>query len=349
MGMTTPRAFVLSGGATLGPVQVGMVGALYARGIRPDLFVGCSVGAINAAFLAAHPPTAATVAALAARWLATRRASVFPFEPLTSVRALVGRGDHLVPPDGLRAMLAADLAALDFEDLPVALHVVAVDVVTGDELRLGAGPVLDAVMASTAVPGLLPPVERDGRWLVDGAVADNTPISHAVALGARDIYVLPTGHACALARPPRSAVGAALQALTLLTHNRLVTEIEHHRSRAHGDVRLVVLPPPCPLAVSPLDFSQAQRLIDRARHDAEAFLDGGGADRAPVRMRAHRHDSASTGKTSAAPDAHRMCPPLENRRHPTPTTGASAVCSPPASPRRWPSVSRLIPGTTSTR
>jgi NTE family protein len=88
------------------------------------------------------------------------------------------------------------------EELPILLHVVAVDVVTGDEPLLSSGPVVDAVMASAAIPGVLPPVAwREGE-LMDGGVAKNTPISHAIALGASEIYVLPTGHACALERPP---------------------------------------------------------------------------------------------------------------------------------------------------
>lgn len=343
--MTSPcTAFVFSGGASLGPVQVGMVDALYARGIRPDALVGCSVGAINAAFLAARPPTAATVAALAERWRAVRRAMVFPVRALTGMRGLLGRGDHLVPPDGLRAQLGADLTGLDFADLALPLHVVAADVVTGEEVRLSTGPVLEAVLASTAIPGLLPPVQRDGRWLVDGAVADNTPISQAVALGAREIYVLPTGHACALAAPPRSAVGAALQALILLTHSRLVTDIEHHRDR----VRLVVLPPPCPLGVSPLDFTQSRMLVARARADAEAFLDAGGAERPPLRMRVHQHDSVSMGKTGTARDAHCSCPPPASHRPQRPSPGDPAACAPQASPARSPSASPAIPATTST-
>ena len=78
----------------------------------------------------------------------------------------------------------------------VPLHVVAVDVVTGQELRLSHGPVLEAVLASAAIPGVLQPVSWEGRALMDGGVANNTPISHAVELGAERIYVLPTGHAC---------------------------------------------------------------------------------------------------------------------------------------------------------
>ena len=120
---------------------------------------------------------------------------------------------------------------------------------------------------------------------MDGGVANNTPISHAVALGARTVYVLPTGHACALEQPPASALGMALHALTLLAQSRLIADVESHRDLA----RLVVMPPPCPLAIQPIDFAHAEELVERSLADARMFLDGGGAERPSIRMRVHRH------------------------------------------------------------
>jgi len=104
--------------------------------------------------------------------------------------------------------------------------------------------------------------------LIDGGVANNTPISHAIELGATEIYILPTGYACDLHTAPRSALGMGLHALTLLIQQRLIMEIRAFRDRA----RLVVLPPPCPLDVTPADFSHARELMERARRDARAFL-----------------------------------------------------------------------------
>ena len=121
--------------------------------------------------------------------------------------------------------------------------------------------------------------------MIDGGVANNTPISHAVALGARRIYVLPTGHACALDEPPRAALDVALQAISLLTHRRLAEDIERQRDEA----RLIVLPPPCPLRVTPIDFAHADVLIEQATRDAREFLDGGGEERPAIRMRVHSH------------------------------------------------------------
>jgi NTE family protein len=133
---------------------------------------------------------------------------------------------------------------------------------------------------------------------MDGGVANNTPISHAVALGAQRIYVLPTGHACSLSHPPAGALGMALHAISLLTHRRLVDDIERHR----GDAHLIVLPPPCPLDVQPIDFGHADDLIDLALRDAREFLDSGGETRAAIKMRVHMHDSASPSPIDATPN-----------------------------------------------
>ena len=287
MGSHSDRvAFVLSGGASLGAVQVGMLRALYERGIVPDLVVGTSVGAINGAFIASHPQTVETAEELAEIWRGVHRGQVFPLRPLSGLLGFLGSHDHLVPESGLRRLIAAHTTYERLERTPIEFHVVAVDVLTGEELLLSRGPLLEAVLASAAIPAVLPPVVWESRTLMDGGVANNTPISHAVALGARTVYVLPTGHACALEQPPASALGMALHALTLLAQSRLVAEIESHRDRA----RLVVMPPPCPLAIQPIDFAHPDELIERSLADGRAFLDGGGAERPPIRMHVHRHE-----------------------------------------------------------
>jgi NTE family protein len=278
-------AFVLSGGASLGAVQVGMLHALYERGITPQLVVGTSAGAINGAFIASRPQTVETASELAGIWRTVRRGQVFPLNPLSGFLGFVGSRDHLVPSSGLRKLVAEYSQHPCLEQMPIEFHVVAVDVVTGEELLLSRGSTVDAVMASGAIPAVLAPVAWEERLLMDGGVANNTPISHAVELGAREIYVLPSGHSCALEQPPSSALGMALHALTLLTQSRLIADVELHRDNA----KLVVLPPPCPLGIQPIDFGHADELIERSLGDARAFLDRNGAERPAIRMRMHRH------------------------------------------------------------
>ena len=278
-------AFVLSGGASLGAVQAGMLEALYERGRTPDLIVGTSAGALNGAFIAERPQTPATASELAAIWRGLRRSQIFPVSPLTGLLGFVGTRDHVVPPSGLRRLIADHNRTARIEQLTTPLHVVAADVLTGEELRLSSGPLADAVLASASIPGVLPPVPWEDRLLMDGGVVNNTPISHAVELGADEIYVLPTGHACDLDRPPSGAMAMALHAISLLMHHRLLDDIERNRDR----VRLVVLPPPCPLSVQPTDFSRADELITRGREDARRFFADGGEDRPAIRLRPHSH------------------------------------------------------------
>jgi len=281
----------------LGAIQVGMLRALYERGVRPDLIVGTSAGALNGAYIASRPQASVTADSLAGIWRELHRGQVFPVNPLTGLLGFLGARDHLVPQSGLRRLIERHVECEQLEQTPIPLHVVAVDVVTGQELLLSRGRVLDAVLASAAIPGVLEPVSWDGRALMDGGVANNTPISHAVELGAERIYVLPTGHACSLDEPPRGALAMALHAISLLTHRRLMDDIERHRADAH----LIVMPPPCPLDIQPIDFAHADELIDVALLDARDFLDGGGEEREPIRMRMHRHSSVPGRRPRAQP------------------------------------------------
>ena len=263
-------AFVLSGGASLGSIQVGMLEALYERGIRPDVIVGTSAGALNGAFIAERPQTVDTARELGDVWRGLSRGQIFPLNPLSGALGLLGARGHLVPDSGLRRLVRRHCIAERIEDTPIPLHVVATDVLAGEEVRLSDGPLVDAVMASAAIPGVLPAVDWDGRPLIDGGVANNAPLSHAHELGADEVYVLPTGTPCELEEAPRGALAMLVYGTTLLVHARLVREIVELDDPA----RIVVLPPPCPLSVQPMDFGHADELIERARDDARRFLEG---------------------------------------------------------------------------
>src|SRR4029077_10824420 len=104
------RAFVLSGGASLGAIQVGMLEALFERGIAPDLIVGSSVGAINGAFIAAREPTTETAHELGDIWRGLSRSAIFPLNPLTGLIGFVGRSSHLIPNGNLRRLIVRHAA-----------------------------------------------------------------------------------------------------------------------------------------------------------------------------------------------------------------------------------------------
>ena len=282
-----PVAFVLSGGASLGAIQVGMLEALYERGIVPDLILGSSVGAVNGAFIASRAPSVATVQALGDVWRRLRRSMIFPLNPVTGLLGFLGQRDSLLLDRGLRRTLRRHVQFERLQDAPVPLHVTATDVLTGEAVRLASGDTVRAVAASAAISGVLPAAPWDGRELVDGGVADNTPLSHAVELGAATIYVLPTGTTCALTEAPHGALAMMVQAITVLIRRRMLDEIESYT----GDARLVVLPPPCPQPVEPLDFTRADDLIVWARDAARDYLDAppGDALGPDHPLRPHRH------------------------------------------------------------
>src|SRR5262249_38459155 len=277
-------AFVFAGGGTLGTIQVGMLRTLLDYGVRPDFVVGSSVGAINASYFAAAPD-ADGVAALARIWSGLRRSDVFP---LTFVNAfgLLRHPEYLVDPIGLRRLVETNLPYARLEQASLPLHIMATNQ-QGQAVRLSSGPAVEAILASTAIPGVFPPVDVGGEALMDGAIAANTPLFLAADLGATRIIVLPTGYACALQEPPRRAVAKALHAITLLIAWQLMHELE--RISPAIDVHLV--PTLCPLAVSPFDFSASAELMERAAEEAKKWIDGGGLERRarPQELSPHRH------------------------------------------------------------
>ena len=264
--MTT--AFVLTGGASLGAIQAGMLEALYEHDIRADLLVGTSAGALNGAFIADRPQTPQTARELGDIWRNLSRNKVFPVSPLTGALGFLGARSNLVPASGLRKLVREHVVAERLEDTLVPLHLIATDVLRGEEVRLSAGPLTDAVLASAAIPGVLPPVSWDGRKLVDGGVSNNAPIRHALELGAERVYLLPTAGPCELAEAPRGALAMMVHATSLLVRQGLA----HELATLPGRERVVVLPPPCPITVQPSDFSRADWLIDEGYAEAIRFL-----------------------------------------------------------------------------
>jgi NTE family protein len=262
-------AYVLSGGGSLGAVQVGMLQALSERDVTPDLVIGTSVGALNAAYLAGHGADFRALDDLDALWRSLRRSQVFPMEPLRMGAAALGRAPSLCRPAALRELIRHHLPFTRLEDAAIPVQVIATDVRSGSEVVLTQGDAVDAVMASAALPAVFPAVHIAGRDLIDGGVTDNAPISQAIASGADRIYVLPTGYACALDAAPATPLASILQALTLLVEQRLVFEVADLAHRA--DIRVV--PPLCPLSVSSADFRHGAELIDRARASTRSWLD----------------------------------------------------------------------------
>ncbi len=263
--MTT--AFVLSGGASLGAIQVGMVQALEAEGIRPDMIIGTSVGAVNGAWLAGGGP----VDGLVDLWHSLRTRQVFPVRPLVGLRGFLGGRANFVPNSGLRRILEKHLLFDRNEDAAIPFSVIVTEVSTGQEVRLDRGPAIEAILASAAIPGVFPAIRIDGQTFIDGGIVDNTPISQAIAAGATDVWVLSTGYSCALPAPPKNALAMALHGLALLVQQRFIAETA---SQSYP-VPIHLIPPPCPITVTPMDFGQSAQLIDRARRGTAQWIANG--------------------------------------------------------------------------
>jgi NTE family protein len=251
-------AFVLTGGASRAAVQVGMLEALTEAGIRPDFLIGISAGAVNAVAYAADP-TGLGIVRLKQGWRRARRSQVFPLWSPSPVLKAIGRRDHLLTNRGLAALIGAFVGVEQLEAGVIPVHVVATDLQTGSPVLLSQGQVLPALLASTAIPGVFPPVEIDGRLLVDGGVASDTPTVEAELLGASTIFVLPTFGVGTDARPSRHGMRVRLSAIGQLLGQSGTTTIATTRGSA---VHLVPAPPTA--TISPYDFSQSARLIEQA-------------------------------------------------------------------------------------
>lgn len=260
---------MLGGGGNLGAMQVGMLQALLERGVVPDLVVGCSAGAINGAAVAADP-TMNVIALLEDRWRSLTTEQVCPSGRLSGPWSLLKRGEALYPNDGIRQLIEDVLGELTFEQLSVPFQCNATSL--HDELDhwFSSGPLVDAILASAALPGVFPPVTIGGVRYMDGGVVDNVPLRRAIELGAERIYVLHVGHFRRSRPEPKRPVDVLLHAFSI-----------GRGFRFHLDMR--TLPPGLEVVVMPAvapshrlrydDFDHCADLIAPAHAAAAAHLD----------------------------------------------------------------------------
>lgn len=234
--MTT--AFVLGGGGLLGASEVGMLRALAEAGLRPDLVVGTSVGAINGVFVAAAPDRAAE--RLAGLWQGDSMRLAFSETLLGRAGRLLRSGTHLHSLEPLNKLLSSELHGCSFQDLALPFQCVAASIEGACARWFSTGPVAPAVMASCAVPGLLPPVQVDGQHYFDGGLVDSIPVGRAVALGADVVYVLQVGRVESPLAVPTRPWQVGLVAFEIARRHRFHEEMAS--LSASGAARIHVLP-----------------------------------------------------------------------------------------------------------
>lgn len=223
--MTGPTAFVLGGGGLLGAVEVGMLRALFEYDVRPDLVLGTSVGAVNGLVVARQPDLTA-VDRLEKLWRDIATSDEIYADPAwRQMRRAVRTGTHLHSSQPLQERLEAEFGATTFADLAVPFQCCAASIERATEHWFSAGPVVPAVMASAAVPGLLPPAVVDGEHYLDGGIVNSIPLGRAVALGARRVFVLQVGRIDRSLAPPKRPWEVARVSFEIARRHRFVREL----------------------------------------------------------------------------------------------------------------------------
>ena len=261
-------AFVLGGGGSRGAVQVGMLQELIRRDIRADRVFGASVGAINGASYAGRP-NLENAERMADIWRAIKGTDIFPRGALDGPWAFLQKRPSVHANTGLRAIIEAGIDYENLEDATIPIEVVTTSLTDGRERWIGHGPAVEAVLASSAIPSIFPPVIIDGDMLVDGGVVNNVPISQAIAAGCDRIYVLLCGPLHYHPPAPRRPLEAQLTAFFVAIHARFIREL----ASLPPGVEVVVFSGGGEPSGEYRDFSATATLIEEGRAEVADVLD----------------------------------------------------------------------------
>jgi NTE family protein len=272
-------AFVLGGGGHAGAAEVGMLHALLEREVRPDLVVGTSVGALHGAMVAADP-TVGAVEKLEAAWAELDELGVLGSSWLNDAAGLLRTRTHVRSNEPLRRLAGRLLVVETFEQLTVPFQCVAACIERFAEHWFSNGPLVEAILASAAVPGILPPVEIGGEHFIDGGIVNSIPIDRAVFLGADEVYVLHAGRIDQPLSVPKRLRDVGMVAFEVARRHRFVREL----ANVPAGVVVHVLPigdpkPPRFNDLSQLryrDFRAVDRRIAYAYAATSEYLDAWG-------------------------------------------------------------------------
>ena len=294
-------AFVLAGGGSRGAVQVGMLDGLTERGIRADRVFGASVGAINGAVYAGDPTTEG-IARMAGIWRDVKGTDIFPRSALDGPWAFFQKRASVHSNSGLRAIIEAGIDFENLEDTTIPFEVVATSLTDGRERWLAHGNAVEAILASSAIPSILPPVVIDGDVLIDGGVVNNVPISRAMLAGCTRIYVLLCGPLHYHPPVPKRPAEAALTAFFVAMHARFVREL----ATLPPGVEVVVFSGGGEPSAQYRDFSATAGLFEEGRAEVADVLD----------RYAGTSQDLSPHRPPAAPSAPGPAPRVPLSQHP---------------------------------
>ena len=268
-------AFVLSGAGARGPLQVGALQALLEAEIKPDFVVGTSAGAVNASYVASRGLNTGALTAMHAQWKKVKFNEVYPGGLVGAAWRLLRNSQSLYPNEGLRRLIVQGLppGVETFRDLQLPLYVTSVDIMSGRLFLFGEdprAPIADAVLASSSIPGIHPPVEYHGLHLVDGGVLANVAASVAMDKGALQIYALNAGHAGEQPAAIKGVFEVLNQTLTTMMAQSLAEDLVRADAATSIDLHHIVLRPASPVPFG--DFSRADELALTGYETTKAYL-----------------------------------------------------------------------------
>ena len=248
---------VLSGGGSMGALQAGLLRVLMERGFRPARAVGTSVGALNAAFIAFHPDLAGAER-LVEIWRGLEKERYLSINPVRVAYRLASRQLHLFSNEFLQRLIADNAVEDDFADTRIPLYVTATNFYTGRKHVFSKGRVSQAVLASTAIPGVFGPIEVDGERYLDGGVVANLDLETAVDLGAKEILAIDLSH-CFELPEAKNVAGVITRTVDIVMRERVERDMALLSRRA----RITLVQPEVEEGGSVGDLRHVSRLIDK--------------------------------------------------------------------------------------
>jgi NTE family protein len=268
-------AFVLSGGGNRGPIEVGALRSLLEHGIVPDFFVGTSAGSINSAFTAAWGPTLEATSRLTTAWHSASKAVIYGGSIFRSAWRLIRGADSFFPNDGMRRLLQAHMptGVTTFGQLRLPCYVTAVDLRSGRLYLFGedpTAPLLDAVLASSSVPAVHPPVDYHGLQLVDGGILAMTPAGIAMDKGATTIYAVNLGAGGEVQPPVKGVLNVLSRTLSTLMVQSLLADLDQASGDAGIELHHIRIPAFAGLAFN--DFRHIDEMIAAGKAATDSYL-----------------------------------------------------------------------------